>query len=57
MLRQAGLQVEADEASLYQTENRGELVGNVRLRDKGALVVGDRAELQLDTGAAKIDNA
>ena len=57
VLRQAGLQVEADEASLYQAENRGELVGNVRLRDKGALVVGDRAELQLDTGAAKIDNA
>ena len=57
VLRQASLQIEADEASLHQAENRGELIGNVRLRDKGALVVGDRAQLQLDTGEAKIDNA
>ncbi len=57
VLRQASLQIEADEASLHQAENRGELTGNVRLRDKGALVVGDRAQLQLDTGEAKIDNA
>lgn len=34
-----------NEGHLYQTENRGELVGNVRLRDKGMLIVGDRAEL------------
>lgn len=57
VLRQGGLQIEADEASLHQAENRGELNGNVRLRDKGALVVGDHAQLQLDTGEAKIDNA
>ncbi|NEM13258.1 MAG: LPS-assembly protein LptD, partial [Xanthomonas perforans] len=53
----AGMQVEADEANLHQAENRGELVGNVRLRDQGALVVGDRGELQLDNGEARIDNA
>ena len=29
----------------------------MRMRDKGALIVGDRAQLQLDTGEAKIDNA
>ncbi len=57
VLRQGSMQVEADEANLHQAENRGELVGNVRLRDNGALVVGDRAELQLDNGEAKIDNA
>lgn len=57
VLRQSSLQVEADEARLLQAENRGELIGNVRLRDDGALVVGDRAELQLDNGEAKIDNA
>ena len=51
------MQVEADEANLLQAENRGELVGNVKLRDNGALVVGDKAELQLDNGEAKIDNA
>ncbi|WP_445939284.1 LPS-assembly protein LptD [Pseudomonas sp.] len=57
VLRQAGMQVEADEANLRQAENRGELIGNVRLRDQGMLVVGDRAELQLDNGEAKVDNA
>ncbi len=57
VMRQGSMQVEADEASLYQAENRGELNGNVRLRDNGALLVGDHAEIQLDTGAAKVDNA
>ncbi|UCO98729.1 LPS-assembly protein LptD [Metapseudomonas lalkuanensis] len=57
VLRQGSMQVEADEANLHQAENRGELVGNVKLRDKGALVVGDHADLQLDNGEAKIDNA
>jgi LPS-assembly protein len=57
VLRQSGLQAEADEANLYQSENRGELVGNVRIRDKGALLVGDKATLQLDNGEAQVDNA
>ncbi|WP_137820022.1 LPS-assembly protein LptD [Pseudomonas sp. 2FG] len=57
VLRQGSMQVEADEASLHQAENRGELNGNIKLRDNGALVVGDHAELQLDNGEAKIDNA
>ena len=57
VLRQGSMQVEADEANLHQAENRGELVGNVKLRDNGALIVGDHAELQLDNGEAKIENA
>ncbi len=57
VMRQGSMQVEADEASLHQTENRGELNGDVRLRDNGALIVGDHAEVQLDTGEAKVDNA
>jgi len=57
VLRQGSIQAESDEASLYQLENRGELKGNVRLRDRGALMVGDRAELFLDTGEAQVDNA
>ncbi|MCC6075040.1 LPS-assembly protein LptD [Pseudomonas sp. GCM10022188] len=57
VLRQGSMQAEADEASLHQQENRGELKGNVRLRDKGFLVVGDRAELQLDNGEAQVENA
>ena len=57
VMRQGSMQVQADEASLHQAENRGELNGNVRLRDNGALIVGDHAEVQLDSGAAQIDNA
>ncbi|MFP3850974.1 LPS-assembly protein LptD [Pseudomonas sp. W5-01] len=57
VMRQGSMQVEADEASLHQAENRGELNGDVRLRDNGALIVGDHAEVQLDTGEAKVDNA
>ncbi|UVJ43602.1 LPS-assembly protein LptD [Pseudomonas sp. LS1212] len=57
VMRQGSMQVEADEASLYQAENRGELNGNVKLRDNGALVVGDHAQVQLDTGEARVDNA
>lgn len=57
VLRQGSIQAEADEANLYQTENRGELKGNVRLRNQGSLLVGDRAELFLDTGEAKVENA
>src|SRR5690606_20617613 len=34
VIRQASLQLEADEANLYQQENLGELRGNVRLRDR-----------------------
>ncbi|MDQ0701447.1 LPS-assembly protein [Pseudomonas sp. W3I7] len=57
VMRQGSMQLEAQEANLYQAENRGELNGDVRLRDNGALIVGDHAEVQLDTGAAQIDNA
>ena len=57
VLRQGSMQAEADEASLYQLENRGELNGNVRLRDRNALMVGDRAEIFLDNGEAKVENA
>ncbi len=57
VMRQGSMQIESDEASLHQAENRGELNGDVRLRDNGALIVGDHAEVQLDTGEAKVDNA
>ncbi|MEB0170352.1 LptA/OstA family protein, partial [Pseudomonas sp. CCC4.4] len=57
VLRQGSMQVQSQEASLYQAENRGELNGDVRLRQNGALIVGDHAQIQLDTGEAQIDNA
>ncbi|RMT61271.1 LPS-assembly protein LptD, partial [Pseudomonas coronafaciens pv. atropurpurea] len=57
VMRQGSMQVQAQEAALHQAENRGELNGDVRLRDNGALIIGDKAELQLDTGEARVDNA
>ncbi|HLT03416.1 MAG TPA: LPS biosynthesis protein, partial [Pseudomonas sp.] len=57
VLRQAGMQAEAQLATLDQQTNLGELEGQVRLRDRGMLVMGERAELQLDSGAARVDNA
>ena len=57
IIRQASLQAEADEASLYQQDNLGELKGNVRIRDRNSLLVGDRAQLQLDSGEAQVENA
>ena len=57
VIRQASLQAEADEANLYQQDNLGELKGNVRIRDRNTLLVGDRAELQLDSGEAQVENA
>ncbi|MFF7709858.1 LPS assembly protein LptD [Pseudomonas sp. NPDC007930] len=57
VMRQGSMQIEADEAALHQAENRGELNGSVKVRDNGALIVGDHAEVQLDTGAAQVDNA
>ncbi len=57
VMRQGSLQLEADEANLYQQDNIGEFKGNVRIRDRNTLMVGDRAELELDSGAAKVENA
>ncbi len=56
VMRQGSMQVEAEEARLHQLENRGELSGNVRFRDNDLLMVGDHADLQLDTGAVQVDN-
>lgn len=56
VLRQGSLQIEADEARLYQMENRGELAGNVRVRENDLLMVGDRADLSLNNGEATVEN-
>ncbi len=57
LMRQASLQVEADEANLYQQDNIAELKGNVRIRDRNTLMLGERATLVLDSGATQVDNA
>ncbi len=57
VLQQGSMQVQADQAHLYRLDNVGDLQGNVKLRDVGALMVGDSAEIQLGQGEAQVDNA
>ena len=57
VMRQGDMQAEADEANLRQLENVGELKGNVRVRDKGLLVLGSHAEIKLDNGEARVEDA
>lgn len=57
ILQQGSVQVQADQAHLYRLQNTGDLEGNVRLRDKGGLIVGDSAEVDLANGTAQVNNA
>lgn len=57
IMRQSSLQFESDSAQLDQLANLGQLDGNVRLRDRDMLIVGDHAHIQLDSGEAQVDNA
>ncbi len=57
VMRQGSIQAEADEANFYQLQNRGELRGNVRLRDEGMLLGGRKAQLNIESGEAEIENA
>lgn len=57
LLQQGSVQAEADQADLYRIDNVGQLTGNVKLRDTGALIVGDNAEIHLGSGEAQVDNA
>ena len=52
------MQVESDVAHLDQLENRGVAgTATCACATTGMLVVGDRAQLQLDNGEAEVDNA
>ena len=57
VMRQGSMQAQAEEARFYRQEDRGELSGNVRLRDNGVLIVGDQADLALGNGEARVKNA
>ena len=57
VMRQGSMQAQAEEGRFYQQEDRGELSGNVRLRDRNSLIVGDQADLVLSTGEARVKNA
>src|SRR5690606_20423855 len=57
VMRQASMQIEADEASLDQAGNGGERDRNVTLPGRGMLDGRHRGEIQLDNGEAKLENA
>ncbi|GGD07012.1 LPS-assembly protein LptD [Halopseudomonas salina] len=55
LLSQGRLQAQSNLASFDQPNNQILLDGNVRLRDQGVLVTGDKASMQIDSGEARID--
>lgn len=55
LLRQGRLQAQSNRASFDQVNNIVRLNGNVRLRDQGALILGDNARMQVDTGETRIE--
>ena len=55
-VRQAGRQLNSDTASLNRGTNYGQFDGNVHFREPGVLLLGDRGDLQLDTGRATLEN-
>lgn len=56
VLRQGRLQAQSDHASFDQNSSQAVLTGNVRLRDQGVLLLGERAQMQVDTGETRIDD-
>lgn len=56
VLRQGRLQAQSDHASFDQNTAQAVLTGNVRLRDQGVLLLGERAQMQVDTGETRIDD-
>ncbi|WBA82740.1 LPS-assembly protein LptD [Endozoicomonas sp. GU-1] len=55
-VRQGSRQFESDHATLDKSRNHGQFEGNVRFRDSGVLLVGDKGDLQLDSGRATLEN-
>ena len=55
LLQQGRLQAQANQASFDQTNNLVRLNGDVRLRDQGVLVLGGRAQMQIDSGETRIE--
>ena len=55
LLQQGRLQAQANQASFDQNNNLVRLEGDVRLRDQGVLVLGDRAQMQIDSGETRIE--
>ncbi|BFM17817.1 LPS-assembly protein LptD [Maricurvus nonylphenolicus] len=56
-LTQGYRQLEADKATLDQATDHAELEGNIRLREPGVLVTGTRAEMDMNSGHAVVEDA
>ena len=56
VLRQGRLQAQSNQASYDRNNNLVRLEGNVRLRDQGVLVLGNDAEMHVDTGEARVNS-
>lgn len=55
VLRQGRLQAQSNTATYDRGENLVRLEGNVRLRDQGVLMIGDEAQMRVDTGETRVD--
>ncbi|WP_419835888.1 LPS-assembly protein LptD [Endozoicomonas atrinae] len=55
-VRQGSRLFESDNATLDKSRNYGQFEGNVRFRESGVLLVGDKGDLQLDSGRATLEN-
>ncbi len=55
-IRQGNRQLESDLASLDRQKNYAEFQGNVRFREPGVLLVGERGDLQMDSGRATLED-
>ncbi len=56
-LTQGYRQLQADSAELDKGSNTGILSGNVQMREPGVLITSERAKMNMDTGAAELENA
>ncbi len=57
VINQSSMQFEADYARLEHLADQAYLQGNVRVRDRGMLMLGDDGHMQLDSGQMRLNNA
>ena len=55
-IRRGNRRVRTESAVLFEDSERGELAGNVRLEEPGLVLLGERAEIDLGTESARLDD-
>ena len=56
-IRQGSRELKSESATLDRQNNYGQFSGNVTFRDSGVLLVGEKGDLQLDTGRATLEDS